>query len=718
MKTDLRPAKQSFGSKKIFEQPSRFFSYKHEWSVRKTQSQIFQARFKGETSLLHALQNCLCESFCAKLLATDYAINSVQINYVSENQPPFLLARDQEVQSYLKAVPQSWRVDIAQSLWLDKKLCNAHLRCPTKKSFGIDTQNLSFLEQSLKEKIREVAQQVHALLALEPEWQAVFVLQENQAAQNERLIAASCSQTAFSTKKLFLWESKIKLQERSCNPAKYGIKDVEGFKKSIRSQVCFSKQDFGTTEFSQNKVFAQKRVITPKLVIEKVKKNCSGPSLKYVLVGSIKDCLNSIDHRVLMKKLGTFPAMQKQICALYKTKILETKPIALSCIQNSTFKKESMCLTDDMLLTKAPLCKKTEYMQKNKVFLQSTYSVVKEQSFDNPGEVFDKDANFWRTSISRQRSKTVNRALQQGLSRFSTQHFLYSVFPETLWKKCDRSYDVMQIESKSKVKTNILAAFFTRVLVHGLQERMQQCAKKVISPYSRYNAFCLRQNNNLGFFSYRHDLIPKKSKKQSKRGAFLASCSGNKRQPPFFCGYGHRFVILHPDKKVLEMCISQAKTYLSEVGCACFESSDKKEQSADLSKDKVTHNVDDDCFSLKYRDYSESKSKYNFKEYPLFKIQDCRQGFLFLGFQVIQIKQRDSYVCKVTPSRKSTKSLLLLLRNQIKQNQSASTTVLITRLNALLVQWVEYYKHCEYKHSYNQILYLIWEKTRSWLSRR
>ena len=112
-----------------------------------------------------------------------------------------------------------------------------------------------------------------------------------------------------------------------------------------------------------------------------------------------------------------------------------------------------------------------------------------------------------------------------------------------------------------------------------------------------------------------------------------------------------------------------------------------------------------------------SESQFRFK-YLFSKIQDCRQGFPFLGFQVIQIQKQNRYACKVTPSPESVRDLLLLITNKIKQSRSVSTSVWINRLNPLLLRWVEYYKDCEYRNAYNQISHLVWEKTRTWLARR
>ena len=139
------------------------------------------------------------------------------------------------------------------------------------------------------------------------------------------------------------------------------------------------------------------------------------------------------------------------------------------------------------------------------------------------------------------------------------------------------------------------------------------------------------------------------------------------------------------DKELLKMCVSQAKNHLLQITRISYKSS--------VNESKSTESL----FS---------------------KVQDCQQGFTFLGFQIIQIKQRGLCVCTVTPSRESVRELLLLITNKIKQSRSVSIDVWINRLNPLLLRWVEYYKHCEYKRSYNQISYLIWEKTRTWLARR
>lgn len=670
------------GKKGVLRQTSRSFTSGHERSVREVQSRIFQARVQGKTTAVNALQKQLCDSFCAKLLATDYAINSVETNYVSKAQ-------------------SLWRILIAKSLWLDNELNQVtydHTCFLGRKGFQEQTQpfaKLGLIKQSrhssprakkgktdqcftsLEEfvggKIHKTAQQIHALLALEPEWQAVFVLQRN-----------------------------CKSKERVGNDSITKMSSVDA-----RKERLFPPNQ--SKQYAHNHAVAGTQLLTlqsnahvngkPEFVIKQIREHLKQAFPKYVVTASIKKWLHTIDHQMLINQLNTFPKMQKRIEGWLKAGVLQSDQIALQGIKDP--------------LKKGKTCSTTGY------------------------------AKFWRTSVFRRKAKPVKLSLQAKSLSFSSKYSLCSVFPETLWKEVDRAYDVMQIENHNGVEEHVIATFLTRVVLYGLQERVQRCADKLLSMRSKHNALCVRQRNQLCFVclnSIKHNFANDQfTRKQTGWGGSSALSDPFfwKNAQSFFCSaHEDHFVMICSDKELLEVCVSQAKTYLLQITCIGSKSGVKESQQGFLEEEhnnvEIWGNAFIDCQFKKDVDKTNlffpvnglchdsfpGNNEYKLTESLFSKVQDCRQGFTFLGFQIIQIKQRGLCVCTITPSRESVKDLLLLITNRIKQSRSVSTDVWINRLNPLLLQWVEYYKHCEYKRSYNQIAYSIWEKTRTWLARR
>ena len=675
MKTYLGCAKKG-----ALRQTPRSFTSGHERSVRQVQSRIFQARIQGKMIAVNALQKQLCDSFCAKLLATDYAINSVETSYVNK------------VQSF-------WRILIAKSLWSDNELSQVicdhtcflgnkgfqeHTQpfvklglmkqskrsLPKAKKGKID-QSFTCLEESVRNnKIHKTAQQIHALLALEPEWQAVFVLQRNSQGKGK---VGNDSITKMS----------------SVNTRKERI-----FPPNQPEQYANNCAITGTQLFRlQSKAYANRK---PDFVIKQIEEHLKQAFPKYAVTASIKKWLHTMDHQILINQLNTFPEMRKRVEDLLKAGVLQSDLTALQGIKD-LLKKEYTCSTTGC-------------------------------------------AKFWRTSMFRQKGKPVRLSLQAESSLFLPRYSLCSVFPKTLWKEVDRVYDLMQIENHSEVEEHVITTLLTRIVLYGLQEQVQQYADKLLLTRSKHNALCVRQRNQLCFVSLnsiKHDLANDQFTRKATKwgGSALSHPFLWKKAQNFFCsGHQDHFVMICSDKELLEVCVSQAKNYLLQITRKSSKSSVKESQrgflkphnkvevrEADFTDRQSRKDIDKaNLFSASglCRDFFPSSNEHKLTESLFSRVQDCRQGFTFLGFQIIQVKQRGLYVCTVTPSRESVRDLLLLITNKIKQSRSVSIDVWINRLNPLLLRWVEYYKHCEYKRSYNQISYLIWEKTRTWLARR
>lgn len=144
-----------------------------------------------------------------------------------------------------------------------------------------------------------------------------------------------------------------------------------------------------------------------------------------------------------------------------------------------------------------------------------------------------------------------------------------------------------------------------------------------------------------------------------------------------FVRYADDFVIIHDDLTILNECISETRKWLSGVGL----------------------------------EISEEKSA----------IRDVREGFLFLGFQVIMIRRRYGnwkYKVLIRPSTHSVKKLLDKLGLIIRRNKSSSSFDLIEKLRPVMVGWANYFRYSECASVFHKITHLIYLKLRSWVFRR
>lgn len=140
--------------------------------------------------------------------------------------------------------------------------------------------------------------------------------------------------------------------------------------------------------------------------------------------------------------------------------------------------------------------------------------------------------------------------------------------------------------------------------------------------------------------------------------------------------YADDFVLIHRNKVILEMCIQETRKWLKTVGL----------------------------------EISEEKSA----------MRDGRNGFLFLGFQIIQVKKVTvgNYKVKIQPSRQSQAKLLLKIREIIINNKSASSYKLIETVRPVILGWANYFKYCECKAIFSKLTNLIFQKIRAWVFRR
>lgn len=201
-------------------------------------------------------------------------------------------------------------------------------------------------------------------------------------------------------------------------------------------------------------------------------------------------------------------------------------------------------------------------------------------------------------------------------------------------------------ESESKMGTPqgvIISPLLANVALHGLENHLKEfCATKVSSKIFQ----------------------TKKRTKESKKSA---------------CGvirYADDFVIIHENKQVLELCITEVKNWLPNMGL----------------------------------EISEEKSK----------LRDAREGFQFLGFQIILVKKGlgKEYKVKITPSQRNCLRLYEKVRNVIKNSKAVSSYTLISQLRPIIVEWGNYFRYSECRDTFKKLEYNIFGMLRAWVFRR
>jgi RNA-directed DNA polymerase len=142
--------------------------------------------------------------------------------------------------------------------------------------------------------------------------------------------------------------------------------------------------------------------------------------------------------------------------------------------------------------------------------------------------------------------------------------------------------------------------------------------------------------------------------------------------------YADDFVLIHSDEEILEACITETKKWLKSIGL----------------------------------DISEAKSA--------LRVRDGRNGFNFLGFQVIQLRkiQVGRYKVKIIPSKIARKNILEKVGKIIRYNKAASSYQLIKKIAPVIVGWANYYKYCECSKIFGKLDHFIFLKLRAWVFRR
>lgn len=140
--------------------------------------------------------------------------------------------------------------------------------------------------------------------------------------------------------------------------------------------------------------------------------------------------------------------------------------------------------------------------------------------------------------------------------------------------------------------------------------------------------------------------------------------------------YADDFVIIHRNKAILELCIAETHKWLANVGLAI----------------------------------SEEKSA----------LRDARNGFKFLGFQIIMVRKPKvgNYKVKIQPSKEKQLAFLAKIRKIVKNKKSISSYDLISMLRPIIIGWANYYKYCECKSIFHKLTNSIFKKLRAWVFRR
>jgi RNA-directed DNA polymerase len=101
------------------------------------------------------------------------------------------------------------------------------------------------------------------------------------------------------------------------------------------------------------------------------------------------------------------------------------------------------------------------------------------------------------------------------------------------------------------------------------------------------------------------------------------------------------------------------------------------------------------------------------------KIVNSTEGFEFLGFQIISIKQvSGEYKIKIYPSKKSKSNFIQYTRNIIQRNRAISSFSLINLLSKAITQWADYFRYCDCRKDFSKMDYLIFNQVKKWVFRR
>lgn len=138
--------------------------------------------------------------------------------------------------------------------------------------------------------------------------------------------------------------------------------------------------------------------------------------------------------------------------------------------------------------------------------------------------------------------------------------------------------------------------------------------------------------------------------------------------------YADDFVLIHVNKKIMDLCIIETSRWLSHLGLQ-------------VSEEKST-------------------------------LIPGGEPFLFLGFQIVQVISKGNYKVKIIPSKDNRMLLLDKVRNIIQNNKAVSSFILICMLKPIILGWANYFKYSECSKAFAKMGHLIFQKLRAWVFRR
>ena len=157
----------------------------------------------------------------------------------------------------------------------------------------------------------------------------------------------------------------------------------------------------------------------------------------------------------------------------------------------------------------------------------------------------------------------------------------------------------------------------------------------------------------------------------------------NQRRTPMVIRYADDFVVIHPERLVIERCQAMLSQWLAEMGL-----------SLKTSKTRIRHTLSD---------------------------KDGAAGFDFLGFNIRQYRVKRSrlgFKTIIKPSGKSESQHHQQVREVIEQQRQAPQAKLIMGLNPIISGWCRYFSTVCSKASFCKADYKLMSRLRRWVKFR
>jgi len=184
-----------------------------------------------------------------------------------------------------------------------------------------------------------------------------------------------------------------------------------------------------------------------------------------------------------------------------------------------------------------------------------------------------------------------------------------------------------------------ISPLLANVALHGLEEELNKLVCTLPAPYKTSNRGNAAKIEALGVVRYADD-----------------------------------FIITHPVRETLELCIIKTRQFLARVG---LEVSDEKSQ-----------------------------------------VRNATEGFKFLGFRVTVIQAQGKLKVKIFPSKEASLRLFENVRQVLKRNKSTAAKLVIAQLAPKIVGWCNYYKYCECSLVFRRAAHMVYLMLQQWVRKR